>query len=165
MISPADKDLLEALSYLATLIGIPIAICVFVYQKHRERLDREIEVHAAAHDRYIAYLTLCLEHPELDGFDVPEDASDVKECAVPYRTLILYTILISIMESAFVRYNASKSGASKRQWEGWKAYLEEWAGRSTFQRAWPVIGPQFSPDFVSQMTSLIARAKALRDPE
>ena len=162
MISADIKDLLEALSYLATLLGIPAAIAVFMLEKRRERIDRENETHASAHDRYVSYLTLCLEHPDLDAFDVPKDDRAMIECGVPYQTLILFTIAISMLESAFLRYRHGRTKTLLKQWEGWNDYMKDWAQRAAFRRAWPVIGPQFSADFVAAMDKMLEQTSSER---
>jgi hypothetical protein len=159
MISPDIKDLFEALSYLATLLGIPVAIAIFVIEKRRERIEREQEIHAAANDRYIAYLTLCLEHPELDAFDFAQDDPSLLASKVPYRTTIAFTILISMLENAFLRYRHGTSTEARSQWLGWRGYMSDWASRPSFRKAWAVVGDQFSPAFVAEMQSIVDQHK------
>ena len=61
---------LEAISYLVTIIGLPIGLFVFVYEKRRERKDRERQAYQSANDKYIDLLNLCLTNPDLDIFDI-----------------------------------------------------------------------------------------------
>ncbi len=164
LVSPEVKDLLEALSYLATLLGIPSAILIFVVEKRRERRVHELEAHQYSNDLYIDYLGRCLDDPDLDAFEFRRDDKAVLDSGVPYNRLIMFTILISMMETAFLRYRYVHSAAQQSQWSGWRAYMSEWAERDDFIAAWQILGPQFDTDFVAQMNQIVAAAKS-RKPE
>lgn len=156
IISPELKDWLEALSYLATLIGIPIAILVFLYEKRKDRLLAEAETYLHANDKYIQYLTLCLEHPQLDAFDLSIDEPNVARTGIEIQKLTLFTILISTLETGFLLYQRHKQSPVRlAQWKGWQDYMVMWASREDFRRAWPALGPQFDADFYRFMSQLI----------
>lgn len=152
------KDYFESISYLVTFIGIPIAIILFFREKQKERITRELEIYASAHDRYVEYLKLCLERPELDGFDLPKDGEEAKLCGIKYERIILFTILTAIMESAFIRYSRTDTQEAKIQWRGWREYILEWLHRPDFRKTWPIIGPQFSETFVRLVNQLADEA-------
>lgn len=158
LISPEIKDLLEALSYLATLLGIPAAIIVFLVEKHRDRRLYELETHQYSNDLYIDYLGRCLDDPDSDAFEFRRDDKAVLESGVPYKRLIMFNIVISMMETAFLRYRYVHSAAQRTQWTGWRDYMAEWAERDDFRAAWPILGPQFDTDFVTQMNEIVANA-------
>lgn len=155
-ISDELKDLLEALSYLVTVVGFPAAIAVFVVQKRHERRAHEIEAHQHSNDLYIHYLGRCLEDPDLDAFEFRRNDTEVLECGVPYKRLIMFTILISMMETAFIRYRDVHTAAQRTQWTGWHTYMVEWAQREDFRAAWRILGPQFDSTFVREMDDLVA---------
>lgn len=148
------KEHFESISYLVTLLGIPIAIVLFFLEKRKERITRELEIYASAHDRYVEYLKLCLERPDLDGFDLPQNGVEAKACGIEHERIILFTILTAIMESAFIRYSRANTREAKIQWQGWREYILEWLHRPDFRRTWPVIGPQFSETFVNLVNQL-----------
>jgi len=150
-----NKELAECLYYWAGLIGIPAAAITFIVAKWHEKKDRENETHAITNDRYVSYLTLCLEHPELDAFDIPKDDPALKKCGVPYQTLILFTIVTSMLENAYLRYQQRRTNKTRIEWQGWEDYMKDWAQRESFRQAWTVIGPQFSVKFVAAMTQLM----------
>ena len=155
LISPEIKDLLEALSYIATILGIPAAIVVFICQKKKERRAQELEAHYHANQLYIDYLKHCLDNPDLDAFELRQDDKEVVDSGLPYKQLILFTILISMMETAFLRYRNVHSTAQQTQWMGWHTYMLEWAKRSDFNKAWDILGPQFDTDFIKEMDKIV----------
>ena len=72
----------ERLVPLATLISVAIAVALFVQgqQRDREARDKEAardrehrvtESFNALDDKYIDYVRLCLQHPDLDVYDTP----------------------------------------------------------------------------------------------
>ena len=70
----------EILANIATLLGVPIAIWLFANEKRRERLDREYGTYDAldekticscisSRSKWIDYIQLCLEYPDIDLYD------------------------------------------------------------------------------------------------
>ena len=112
------KDLLEALSYLATIVGIPIAILAFLYEKRKDRLQREIETYTEANQRYIEYLTLCLEHPEFECAEFLPDDKNAAAAGLSVGKLTMFTILISLLEGGYVLYRSHRGAIRKKQWQG-----------------------------------------------
>ncbi len=153
------KDLLEAAFYASTIIGIPVSILVFLGQKRNERSARELETYLNANAKYMEYLTLCLQYPDLDCFDVSISEPEVKASGLEMRKLILFTILISLLETGYLLYRRHKASVRRTQWQGWHEYMAMWASRTDFRRAWPVLGLQFDSDFVREMNQLLLDAK------
>lgn len=156
MIAPEIKDFLEALSYVATIVGIPVAIIVFVFEKRKDRRQREIETFKDLGEEYVAYLTLCLEHPDLSGFDPCCYSEDAARSGLDAKTLTLLTVLVAMLESSFVLYQGHRSAIRAKQWQGWHDYIVDWAKRPDFRKAWPIIvSSQFDTDFVSYMDQIM----------
>ncbi|NOT29460.1 MAG: hypothetical protein HOP15_03320 [Planctomycetes bacterium] len=153
------KDVLEALSYLATIIGIPVAIGVFWYEKRKERIAGELETYMRSNDKYIGYLTLCLQHPQLMGFDISPDEEDVKTSGLSVEQLTLFTILISTMETGFLLYRTQGSAIKESQYKGWHEYMSYWASRDAFRKAWRAVSSQFDSEFESAMNEIIGTAQ------
>ena len=161
-----NQALLEYLSYCIQVIGVPVGVTVFVYGKYREIKDRENGTYATLGDAYKAYLATCLEHPDLPVFDgssremakLTEDQSK--------RTQIIYCILVSMLEQAYLLYREARSRTRKHQWAGWEVYLDEWLGNPNFQQLWPQIQSQFDAQFVAyvQSRSACALAELSRHP-
>ncbi|MEQ9563955.1 MAG: hypothetical protein RLN69_15650, partial [Woeseiaceae bacterium] len=55
----------ELLSYVVTVLGLPLAMAVFLYEKRKERIAEEEEVYAALANSYQDFLRLALENPDL----------------------------------------------------------------------------------------------------
>jgi len=153
------KDYLEAAFYATTIIGIPVSIFVFLSEKRKERLAREMETYLQANEKYIQYLALCLDHPNLDCFDLAISDKLVHSTGLSIQKLTLFTILISMMEAGFLLYRRHKTAIRRTQWQGWYDYMVMWADRLDFRQAWPVIGPQFDSEFYTLMTRLISESK------
>jgi hypothetical protein len=149
------KGFLEAGSYLATIIGIPVAIIVFLSEKRKDRIQAERETYMEADGRYIDYLKMCLEHPELDCFEFTKNDPDLSTTGLDVKKLTLFTILISLLEFGYVLYRDQHISARSTQWQGWHDYMAMWAQREDFRRAWPVLGPQFDTDFVKYMEQIM----------
>ena len=60
-----DLESWELLSYVVTVVGLPLAIAVFVYEQRRERDNEEEEVYQLLSDNYQDFLKTALEHSEL----------------------------------------------------------------------------------------------------
>jgi len=150
-----NKEAIEVLSYLATLLGIPSAIVAYLLQKRKEQIEREHNYYESLNERYIKYLELCLENEKEDVFDVSKNNSGILNAGLSIKQLILYTILVSMLEAAFIKYPQLHEKVRKTQGEGWFKYMEGWAMDDKFRKAWTIIGNQFESRFVSHMNKLI----------
>lgn len=153
----------EILANIATLLGVPIAIWLFANEKRRERLDREYGTYDALDEKYIEYLKLCLEYPELDVFDYAKSEIDQflskKNKSVEKQELILFTILISIFERSFLMYRDQSTALKKEQWMGWDEYIRDYAVRNNFRLAWKILGTQFDAKFLQYMDHVMLETK------
>ncbi len=48
--------ILEMLSYTVTIVGLPIAIVIFLYEQRKERANEEEEIYQMLSDRYTDFL-------------------------------------------------------------------------------------------------------------
>lgn len=144
-------ETLEALSHVATILGIPFAILAYVQQKKKDRRQREMETHLEANERYVEYLKLCLDHPEWGGFDIDGTDPEIIELGIDVRKLTLFEVLISVLESAYLLYQTHESEIREAQWKGWVGYMNLWARRDDFRRAWPSLRHNFDRSFVEDM--------------
>lgn len=55
----------EALSYAVTVVGLPLAIAVFMYEQRRNRQNEEEEIYQRLSDEYTEFLKLVLANPDL----------------------------------------------------------------------------------------------------
>jgi hypothetical protein len=154
----------ELASFCAQILGIPGAILAYWFTRKHDREEREREAYGVANDKYLEYLKLCLEHPSVDAFEVLEaDANDDK---AKTRTII-FAVLISAMESAFLHYHGASDQVRAKQWKGWDSYIAAWLRDPRFEHVWAELGIQYDDDFVKHVNTLRAaiRAEKLTQPK
>jgi hypothetical protein len=150
------NEVLDVIEKITQLIGIPVAIIVYGLTKRRERLDREYATYDALDAQYIEYLELCLEHPELDVADVPVE-NDGPEAR---KELLVFSILLSMMERAFLMYGEKSARIRREQWEkGWAAYIDDWCTRPKFMAAATKLVRQYDERFSKYLLDCL-KAKA-----
>lgn len=158
-------DFIQMLTNLVAILGFPLAIYVYYRAKRKEDLDREYGIYNALDDKYIDFLKLCLDYPELDVFDVPLKEKTMLSPRQKRIQLILYSTLISIMERSFLMYRDQSTKIKKMQWDGWVSYLNDYAIRESFQEAWHDVGEQFDSRFVEFMNVRLKSANGNSDSE
>ena len=95
-----DLESWELLSYVVTVVGLPLAIAVFVYEQRRERDNEEDEVYQLLSDNYQDFLKTALEHSELRLFSAEQTPSLNEEQRE--RMLIIFSMLVSLFERAYL---------------------------------------------------------------
>jgi hypothetical protein len=153
----------ELLSYVATALGIPAAILAYWRVKTRERHEREYAAYHAVDEKYADYLRLCIEHPRLDLYYLALEEEVPLTPEEKVQQLALCEILIAVLERAFLMYRDQATAIKRVQWEGWDAYMHDWAKRRNFRTFWAELGEQFDEDFVRYMNPIVA-AQSVLDP-
>ena len=122
----------EMLSYVVTVVGLPLAITVFVFEQRKERLNEQDAVYESISDNYQDFLRVVLEHPDLHLFSMtrtPALSDEQRE-----RMLIIFGMLVSLFERAYLLlYESGLSGAKLRRWRSWEDYMREWCTREDFR--------------------------------
>lgn len=140
-------EYIEAASYVVTVIGLPLAILVFVYEQRRERQNEEEEIYQRLSDEYTAFLKLVLAHPDLlllrkEFADAPLN-EEQKE-----RKAAIFSILVSLFERAYILvYEAKMDRQTQRLWLSWEDYMREWCRRTDFREALPELLQGEDEDF------------------
>jgi len=127
----------EFLSYVVTVIGLPLAIFVFVYEQRKERRNEEEEIYQQLSDEYAEFLHLVLEHSDLHLLrrhgPPPELNEEQQE-----RKGVLFDLLISLFERAYLLvYEDDMPRQARRMWQSWEDYMREWCRREDFRDALP----------------------------
>jgi hypothetical protein len=127
---------LEALSYVVTIVGLPMAIIVFVYEQRRERANEDEALYQSLADQYDSFLRLILEHADLGltsraGFARPPTEEERE------RRLLIYELLISIFERAYIMLYPPQSRQAERVWASWNDYMRYWCRREDLRDALP----------------------------
>jgi hypothetical protein len=150
-----NKDVLDALVQIAFLLGIPLSIWIYYDEKKKERTEREYGTYDALDDKYIYFLQLCLENSDLDlMWDIPMKEKINLTPERKRRQDILFSLLISILERAFLMYRDQSTQIKRKQWSGWSEYMRQYLLKANFRQTWIDIKDQWDEDFVSYMDNL-----------
>ena len=137
----------ELLSYVVTVIGLPLAIVVFLFEQRKERENEEDEVYQQLSDNYQDFLKVALANPDLRLFSA--DAMPPLDDEQKERQLIIFSMLISLFERAYVLlYEDSMSLKQSRRWNSWADYIQEWCYKPHFRALLPALLRGEDPSFV-----------------
>ena len=145
----------ELASYIVTVIGLPLAICVFLYEQRKERDNEEEEVYQLLSDNYQEFLKVALDNPDLRLFSAasPELSAEQRE-----RQFIIFSMLISLFERAYLLlYEEAMSARQARRWNSWEDYMSEWCRRPDFRAILPQLLQGEDPDFARYVNARLAR--------
>jgi hypothetical protein len=143
----------ELLSYVVTVVGLPCAIAIFVYEQHKERENEDEAVYQLLSDNYQDFLKVALENPDLRLFSrepTPDQTPEQRE-----RKLIIFNMLVSLFERAYLLlYDEPMSDKQLRRWRSWEDYMREWCARKDFRTALTDLLRGEDPDFVRYIEDL-----------
>jgi len=132
----SDLEKWEMWSYVVTVFGLPMALVIFVFEQRKERENEDEEIFQSLAENYSVFLTLLLEHADLqlrskkEGLVFSEEQEE--------RRLILFEHLISLFERAYLLvYEEKMTTKQKRRWASWDDYMREWCEREDFRRLLP----------------------------
>lgn len=146
----------EALSYIVTIVGLPMAILVFMYEQRRERQNEEEEIYQRLSDEYTEFLKLVLGNPDLQMLRRSATAAPLTE-EQKERKFALFNILISLFERAYLLvYEEKMDRQSQRMWQSWEDYMREWCARRDFREALPELLKGEDEDFCAHIQKIAA---------
>jgi hypothetical protein len=151
-----DIQTWELLSYVVTVVGLPLAILVFLYEQRKERENEEEEVYQLLSDNYQDFLRIALEHSDLRLFSSEATAGLTGQQRE--RLLIIFNMLISLFERAYLLlYEERMSDKQQRRWLSWEDYMLEWLRRDEFRNSLPELLRGEDPAFVAYLRRLASR--------
>jgi len=143
----------EMMSYVVTVIGLPLAISVFIFEQRKERDNEEEEVYQLLSDNYQEFLKIALENPDLRLFateETPALSAEQKE-----RMFIIFSMLISLFERAYLLlYEDKMTEKQLRRWRSWEDYMGEWCNRVDFRSSLPALLRGEDPEFAVYIQTL-----------
>ena len=146
----------ELLSYVVTVVGLPLAIIVFLLEQRKERENDEEEVYQLLSDNYQEFLKVALDNPDLRLFSVGGGQALTDE--QKERRLIIFNMLISLFERAYLLLHEEQmSPKQARRWHSWEDYMHEWVRRPDFRASLPVLLHGEDPSFVRYVEKLAAQ--------
>lgn len=139
---------LEAASYLVTVVGLPLAIAVFVHDRRRERQCDEEEIFLHLTDEYSDFMRLVIANADLQLLSAAPRGELNEE--QQERRQALFAILVALFERAYVLvYEDDMSRQQARLWQSWADYMHEWCAREDFRAALPGLLHGEDPGFVA----------------
>ena len=140
----------ELLSYVVTVVGLPFAIIVFLWEQRRERAGEEEELYQRLSDEYADFIKLVLEHADLRLRST--DAGIALTAEQEERKLLIFDLLISIFERAYLLvYEDQMNKQQRRLWQSWEDYMREWCRREDFRTLLPSLLRGEDPDFAAHI--------------
>lgn len=148
----------ELMSYIVTVIGLPLAIVVFLFEQRKERENEEEEVYELLSDNYQEFLKTALENPDLRLFSAATIALNEEQ---KERQFIIFSMLISLFERAYLLlYEEDMSAKQARRWNSWEDYIGEWCRRRDFRENLPKLLHGEDPSFVRYVQRLVEASRA-----
>ena len=149
----------ELLSYMVTIIGLPLAIGIFLYEQRKERQNEEGELYQRLSDEYTNFLKLALENADLQLLrqqGQPQSLTDEQK----ERKLILFGILVSLFERAYILvYEDDMNKQTRRLWSSWEDYMREWCRREDFRAVLEKLLEGEDEDFQKHIRQIVAQEK------
>jgi len=142
-------EVMELLSYIATVVGIPLAMIMFFLQEKKERQNEQEEIYDKLMEQYTRIQEKLFEYPELDVHD--KSLSDAENSR---RQYILYQMVVSLFERSYILLASESDPAYQRMWNSWVDYIREWSVRPNFRDALPHLMEGEDKDFVAYMADL-----------
>ncbi|HTO05970.1 MAG TPA: hypothetical protein VMR86_02855 [Myxococcota bacterium] len=148
----------ELLSYVVTVVGLPLAILAYLFEQRKERANEEEEVYQLLSDNYQDFLKVVLENSDLKLFSARPGLLNEEQHE---RMMLIFGMLISLFERAYLLlYEDGLSNDKLRRWRSWEDYMREWVQRETFRSRLPELVKGEDPAFVTYLESLAAEKPA-----
>lgn len=149
------RDTLEMLSYLVTVVGLPLAILTFVWEQRKERQNEEEEIFQRLSDEYREFLKLVLDNADLHLLRREGVAHELTEEQKERRQAI-FGILVSLFERAYLLvYEEKMAKQTRRMWQSWEDYMREWVRRADFRDALPSLLEGEDEEFTHYISELM----------
>lgn len=150
----------ELLSYVVTVVGLPFAILVFLWEQRRERRTEEEELHLRLVTAYTDFLKLVLDHADLRLLSHGKEEIHLDDEQME-RRYALFGILVGIFEQAYIMvYEEGMNRQHQRLWQNWADYMREWCNRADFRAALPELLRGEDAEFADYLRRIAAAAQA-----
>jgi hypothetical protein len=155
-----NPQLWEIASYVVTVIGLPLAIGLFLYEQRKERRN---EVYQLLSDAYNDFLKVVIDNPDLRlrSNTVPPDRSPEQQ----ERMLAIFDMLISLLERAYLTaWSPEMTPEQKRRWNSWEDFMREWIRRDDFFYRLPELLRGEDPEFAAYLRRLAEKERGVTLP-
>ncbi|MCJ7555926.1 MAG: hypothetical protein MUP90_03305 [Gammaproteobacteria bacterium] len=146
----------ELLSYVVTVVGLPMAILVYLIEKYQDRLNDEDDVYERLSRNYQDFLQLALDHPDLKLLSQGHTPNLTPEQVE--RMQAIFAMLIALFERAYLLlYSKRLKGKELRRWRSWEDFMQEWCERQDFRNCLPGLLHGEDPEFADYINGLASR--------
>jgi hypothetical protein len=150
---------LEALSYVVTVVGLPMAIFVYIVDRRKERMNDDEEVYLQLADDYEKFLKLVLDHADLRLMTATAGSAQLTEEQRERRD-VLFEILVALFERAYILvYEEKMTRQATRLWRTWEDYMRAWCRRADFRDMLPQLLEGEDQDFARHITRIAAEER------
>ena len=149
-------ETMELASYFVTVVGLPVAVLIFVWEQRKERQNEDEEIFQRLSDEYREFLKLVLDNADLHLLRRESSRVDFTE-EQKERRIAIFGILISLFERAYLLvYEEKMDKQTRRMWQSWEDYMREWVRRAEFREALPTLLEGEDDEFQAHMRKLAA---------
>jgi hypothetical protein len=146
---------MELLSYVVTVVGLPLAIYVFLDEQRKERTNEEAETYQRLSDEYNDFLKLVIENSDLQLLRHEGSETELTPEQLE-RKQAAFGILVALFERAYILvYEENMDKQQRRLWRSWEDYMREWCRRRDFREALPALLEGEDPDFAAHIYRLV----------
>jgi hypothetical protein len=153
-------ELWELLSYVVTVIGLPLAIFTFWQEQRKERENEDEETYQLLSDAYVDFLKLVMENPDLQlrsKSAAPQLNDEQRE-----RRQVVFEMLTSLFERAYLLvFDPDMTDNQRRRWHSWEDYMREWCRCADFRAMLPQLLEGEDRDFAAYISTVAADEAAL----
>ncbi len=153
-----DRDFWELASYVVTVIGLPVAIAIFIFEQRKERANEEDEVYQLLSNAYNDFLKVVIDNPDLH-LRTKEPTRDLTP-EQRERMLAIFDMLIALFERAYLTaWSPDMTPAQARRWNSWEDFMREWIRRDDFYFRLPELLKGEDPEFADYLRRLAAEER------
>ena len=146
-------ELWELLSYIVTVIGLPMALAFFIFEQRKERSNEDEAIWLQLSDAYIDFLKVVIENSDLQ-LRVKSAVLNLNSEQLE-RKRVIFDMLISLFERAYLlAYEDDMDDKQRRRWHSWEDYMREWCQREDFRTRLPELVCGEDPDFAAYILHL-----------
>ncbi|MDD2892637.1 MAG: hypothetical protein PHF20_01790 [Halothiobacillaceae bacterium] len=143
----------ELLSYIVTVIGLPMALAFFIFEQRKERSNEDEAIWLQLSDAYIDFLKVVIENSDLQ-LRVKSAVLNLNSEQLE-RKRVIFDMLISLFERAYLlAYEDDMDDKQRRRWHSWEDYMREWCQREDFRTRLPELVCGEDPDFAAYILHL-----------
>ena len=152
-------EIWELLSYVVTVLGLPGAMAIFIYEQRKGRENDEEEVYQFLSDNYTDFMKLVLDHPDLKLRSQTSHQNRTGE--QQERVLAIFEILISLFERAYLlAFDERMNEKQLRRWRSWDDFMREWCRREEFRTRLPHLLKGEDPNFAAYIQAVADEEEA-----